>query len=53
MIKELKILIDKSENDLRTKKIFLKIAEFPEDKQKDTLELLKFIIKEVKDVDLK
>jgi hypothetical protein len=45
MIDELKYMIDEAENKSpRVKEILLKIAQMPEDKQEDTLKLLRMIV---------
>jgi hypothetical protein len=44
MIEELKYLIDSSEHNPKLKRLFLKVAEMPEDKQADTLKLIKLMV---------
>jgi len=46
MINELKEAIDLADytNNIKAKKLLLKIAEMPEDKQADTIKLVKMII---------
>ena len=44
MIEELKFLIDQSENNPKVKSILLKVAEMLENKQADTLKLIKVML---------
>ena len=44
MIDELKFMIDQSENNPKVKSILLKVAEMPENKQEDTLKLIKLMV---------
>jgi type II secretory pathway component PulF len=44
MIERLKNMIDASEDSPKMKAILLKVAELPESKQEDTLELLSFLL---------
>lgn len=44
MIERLKFLIDQSENKPKVKRILLKVAEMPENKQEDTLKLIEMMI---------
>jgi hypothetical protein len=48
MIAILKQMIDESEDKPKVKKILLKVAEMPEDKQLETLALIEQIIKMIK-----
>jgi len=45
MIDKLKFLIDESEDKLKIKKLLLKVAEMPEDKQEMTLKFIEDFIK--------
>ena len=45
MIERLKFLIDISENQPKVKKLLLKVAEMPENKQEMTLQLIELMIK--------
>lgn len=49
MIEKLKFLIDQCENNPKLKGIMLKIAELPENKQDDMLNLLEIIIGNTKE----
>lgn len=44
MIEELKLMIDQSEGKPKVKSILLKIAEMPENKQEDTLKLIRLML---------
>ena len=45
MIDKLKFIIDQSEDKPKLKKILLKVAEMPEDKQEGTLQLIELMLK--------
>lgn len=47
MIEKLKFLIDGSENSPKIKKLLLKVAEMPENKQELTLQLIELMIKNI------
>ncbi len=44
MIDELKFLIDQTEDNPKLKALMLKVAQMPEDKQEDTLKLIKMMV---------
>jgi hypothetical protein len=44
MIEKLKFMIDQSENNPKLKKIFLQVAELPEEKQETMLEIMQIMV---------